>query len=227
MPNYVRDEKNNMVEGLSKEETYALLDETIKAGKLPQALVDSGFVSKLKCVETGQTIGQAYVTQAQYNELAKAGTLKSNTLYTITDDPTLDDLSEAIETAKAEAIDEANSYTTRTVTDRADSLTNYHKNYLQAETMTVSELGDRISKNTGFWERIWKVEVARFKSQTVTTPHGLPCIVNKKSYLGSFSVVWINASGSTIEFNKLESEDVVLVYYFNGFDVNVTNTLSD
>ena len=104
---YVRDNNNNLIEGLSKEEIYALLDEAIRTGKLPLVDDETAFVTKLKCSVTGVASSVAFITEAKYNELRTGGLLKPNTLYFITDDTTEDTLENAIAQAKQEAVNEA------------------------------------------------------------------------------------------------------------------------
>lgn len=104
---YVRDNNNNLIEGLSKEEIYALLDEAIRTGQLPSVDDETAFVTKLKCSVTGVASSVAFITQAKYNELRTGGLLKANTLYFITDDTTEDTLENAIAQAKQEAVNEA------------------------------------------------------------------------------------------------------------------------
>lgn len=104
---YVRDNNNNLIEGLSKEEIYALLDEAIRTGQLPSVDDETAFVTKLKCSVTGVASSVAFITEAKYNELRTGGLLKANTLYFITDDTTEDTLENAIAQAKQEAVNEA------------------------------------------------------------------------------------------------------------------------
>ena len=107
MAYYVRDNNNNLIEGLSKEEIYALLDEAIRTGKLPSVDDETAFVTKLKCSVTGVASSVAFITEAKYNELRTGGLLKANTLYFITDDTTEDTLENAIAQSKQEAVNEA------------------------------------------------------------------------------------------------------------------------
>ena len=107
MAYYVRDNNNNLIEGLSKEEIYALLDEAIRTGQLPSVDDETAFVTKLKCSVTGVSSSVAFITEAKYNELRTGGLLKANTLYFITDDTTEDTLENAIAQAKEEAVNEA------------------------------------------------------------------------------------------------------------------------
>lgn len=107
MAYYVRDNNNNLIEGLSKEEIYALLDEAIRTGKLPSVDDETAFVTKLKCSVTGVASSVAFITEAKYNELRTGGLLKANTLYFITDDTTEETLENAISQSKQEAVNEA------------------------------------------------------------------------------------------------------------------------
>ena len=105
--NYVLDEKGNRVEGLSKEEMLAVLQQAIDDGSLAGIEKDSAFVSKLKCCVGGETFQVAFVTQAKYNELFKNNQLTDNTFYFITDDPTEENIEANIETL-AKEIDATN-----------------------------------------------------------------------------------------------------------------------
>lgn len=85
---YVIDEKGNRVEGLSKEEILAVMQQAIDNKSLEGIEADSAFVSKLKCCVGGDTVQMAFITQAKYNELFNNDQLNLNTLYFITDDTT-------------------------------------------------------------------------------------------------------------------------------------------
>lgn len=96
------DDNKNKVEGLSKEEIYAVLAQAIEDGDLEHIDTSSAFVSKLKSVLTGETHSIEFVTEAQYNTMKQAGTLDSNTYYYITDDSTLEDIEAALESLETD-----------------------------------------------------------------------------------------------------------------------------
>lgn len=89
---YVLDENKNLVEAFSKEEALSVFAQAIADGSLNGIVADAAFISKIKCCVNGITNNVAFVTTAKYNELEKAGMLKENTAYFITDDTTLDGL---------------------------------------------------------------------------------------------------------------------------------------
>lgn len=86
MANYARDELNNLVETLSKEEIYALLAAAIEQGKLPSVDTPTAFVTMIKSIVDGKAYKQAYCTQAEYNQIVAEGLVQPNTVYFITDD---------------------------------------------------------------------------------------------------------------------------------------------
>ena len=104
---YVLDEKGNRKEGLTKEETLAILQQAINNGSLAGIEKDSAFVSKLKCCVGGETYQMAFITQAKYNELFTKNQLTANTFYYITDDPTEENIEANIE-AIAKELDATN-----------------------------------------------------------------------------------------------------------------------
>lgn len=97
MPYYVLDENNNRQEAYTKEEILSVLAQAIQDGTLANISKDAGFITKLKCACTGITIKEAFITQEQYNALEAAGTLEPNTLYTIIDDTTCEDINATLE----------------------------------------------------------------------------------------------------------------------------------
>lgn len=97
MTNYLHDEKNNRIEGMSKEEIYALLADAIEQGELPVAQ-NTAFVTMFKSIVDGKAYKMAFCTQAQYNALKAAGELVVDALYIVTDDTTYSDLIEYIAT---------------------------------------------------------------------------------------------------------------------------------
>lgn len=117
---YVVDKNKNLVEGLSKEETYDLLAEAIKNGTLPGINTDNAFITQVKDSVTGYSHKVAFVTQAKYNELKNAGSLISNCLYYIVDDSTEEDIENAINQAKEEAIASANATTAEGLAKKLD-----------------------------------------------------------------------------------------------------------
>ena len=117
---YVVDKNKNLVEGLSKEETYDLLAEAIKNGTLPDINTDNAFITQIKDSVTGYSHKVAFVTQAKYNELKNANALISNCLYYIVDDSTEEDITNAINQAKEEAIASANATTAEGLAKKLD-----------------------------------------------------------------------------------------------------------
>ena len=95
MAHYIHDDLNNRIEGLSKEEIYALIDEVIASGELPTD-AQTAFVTALKSIVDGNPYKIGFCTTAEYNELAAQGELVEDALYIITDDSTYDDLVAAI-----------------------------------------------------------------------------------------------------------------------------------
>lgn len=96
MSNYVLDDNNNKVIAYSAEEVLSVLEQAIADGSLADLVADAAFVTKLKCCVSGQTNKIAFVTEAQYNELAAAGTVENGVYYYITDDTTLDSINEIL-----------------------------------------------------------------------------------------------------------------------------------
>ena len=94
---YVLDENNNKIEGLSKEDTIALLNQAIADGTLDNIVAAAG-ISKVKCCVSGSIYKLAFVTQAKYNELEAAGTLVENCYYFIIDDSTAGGINKVLET---------------------------------------------------------------------------------------------------------------------------------
>ena len=92
MAHYIHDENNNRIEGLSKEEIYALLAEAIQEGQLPSVDEDTAFVTMFKSIVDGKTYKMGFCTQAQYNQLEAQGLLVADAYYIITDDETYDDI---------------------------------------------------------------------------------------------------------------------------------------
>lgn len=105
MTHYIHDEKNNRIEGLSKEEIYALLAAAIQQGQLPSVDADTAFVTMFKSIVDGQTYKMGFCTQAQYNAMEAGGTLEANALYIITDDTSYDDIITYIDNIKADLLD--------------------------------------------------------------------------------------------------------------------------
>jgi hypothetical protein len=95
--NHVLDDKGNKIEGLSKEEMLAVLQQAIDNGSLTGIDTDSAFVSKLKCCVGGETHYMGFVTQAKFNELKANGQLRNKAIYFITDDTTAEDFESNVE----------------------------------------------------------------------------------------------------------------------------------
>ena len=97
MTHYIHDELNNRIEGMSKEEIYALIDQVIASGELPTD-AQTAFVTALKSIVDGNAYKIGFCTQAEYNQLEAQGLLEQNAYYFITDDETEQDLEDAIAT---------------------------------------------------------------------------------------------------------------------------------
>jgi len=95
MTHYIHDEKNNRIEGMSKEEIYALIDEVIASGELPTD-AQTAFVTALKSIVDGNAYKIGFCTQAEYNQLVAQGELVANALYIITDDETEQDINQRL-----------------------------------------------------------------------------------------------------------------------------------
>jgi len=91
MAHYIYDDLNNRIEGLSKEEIYALIDEVIASGELPTE-AQTAFVTALKSIVDGNPYKIGFCTTAEYNELEAQGELQEDALYIITDDSSYNDL---------------------------------------------------------------------------------------------------------------------------------------
>ena len=91
MAHYIHDDLNNRIEGLSKEEIYALIDEVIASGELPTE-AQTAFVTALKSIVDGNPYKIGFCTTAEYNELEAQGELQEDALYIITDDNSYYDL---------------------------------------------------------------------------------------------------------------------------------------
>jgi polyhydroxyalkanoate synthesis regulator phasin len=100
MAHYIHDDLNNRIEGLSKEEIYALIDEVIASGELPTE-AQTAFVTALKSIVDGKPYKIGFCTQAEYNELEAQGELQEDALYIITDDATAQDIEQEIATINA------------------------------------------------------------------------------------------------------------------------------
>lgn len=96
MAHYIHDEKNNRIEGMSKEEIYALIDEVIASGELPTD-AQTAFVTALKSIVDGKAYKIGFCTQAEYNQLEAQGQLLADAFYIITDDTTESDIQAEID----------------------------------------------------------------------------------------------------------------------------------
>lgn len=94
---YLHDDNKNRIEGLSKEEIYNFVSESLQHGQVIPAAEDTAFVTMIKSVVDDRTYQIAFCTQAKYNELENAGEIIADCLYVITDDSTYDDLVDVIE----------------------------------------------------------------------------------------------------------------------------------
>lgn len=87
MKYFVVDENKNLVEALSKEDVYSILEQAIEDGDLSHIEEDSAFVSKLKEANSNNTVRIWLGTMAEFNAIA---TKDPNTLYIFTDDDSAD-----------------------------------------------------------------------------------------------------------------------------------------
>ena len=94
---YCLDENKNLVEAFDKQGVLNAIETAIKDGSLANLVADAAFIDKLRCCVTGGTNRVAFVTQAKYNELVATNGIVENCLYFITDDTSVDDLNEILE----------------------------------------------------------------------------------------------------------------------------------
>lgn len=207
MAYYVRDNNNNLIEGLSKEEIYALLDEAIRTGQLPSVDDDTAFVTKLKCSVTGVASSVAFITEAKYNELMTGGLLKPNTLYFITDDTTEDTLENAIAQAKQEAILESKTYADTKLTQVNAKI----NGLFRTRNMTLTSL----ISNKEFIDKLVKVEKIEFGVGGYIQ-YRYNCNWSWSSgnsgTLNDYVLYYINESG---KITKVNNSDYILVTYLD------------
>lgn len=207
MAYYVRDNNNNLIEGLSKEEIYALLDEAIRTGQLPSVDDETAFVTKLKCSVTGVASSVAFITEAKYNELRTGGLLKANTLYFITDDTTEDTLENAIAQAKQESILESKTYADTKFTDVNTKI----NSLFRTRNMTLTSL--MADKN--LIDKLVKVEKIEFGVGGYVR-YRYNCNWSWSSgssgTLNDYILYYINESGT---ITKVNNSDSILVTYMN------------
>lgn len=207
MAYYVRDNNNNLIEGLSKEEIYALLDEAIRTGKLPSVDNETAFVTKLKCSVTGVSSSVAFITEAKYNELRTGGLLKPNTLYFITDDTTEDTLENAIAQAKQESILESNTYADTKFTDVNTKI----NGLFRTRKMTLTSL----ITDKNLIDKLVKVEKIEFGVGGYIQ-YRYNCNWSWSSgnsgTLNDYVLYYINESGKII---KVNNSDSILVTYLD------------
>lgn len=214
MAYYVRDNNNNLIEGLSKEEIYALLDEAIRTGQLPSVDDETAFVTKLKCSVTGVASSVAFITEAKYNELRTGGLLKANTLYFITDDTTEDTLENAIAQAKQESILESKTYADNRFTDVDTKFTQVNKkinSLYRTRNMTLTSL--MADKN--LIDKLVKVEKIEFGVGGYVR-YRYNCNWSWSSgssgTLNDYILYYINESGT---ITKVNNSDHILVTYLD------------
>lgn len=214
MAYYVRDNNNNLIEGLSKEEIYALLDEAIRTGQLPSVDDDTAFVTKLKCSVTGVASSVAFITEAKYNELRTGGLLKANTLYFITDDTTEDTLENAIAQAKQESILESKTYADNRFTDVDTKFTQVNtkiNSLYRTRNMTLTSL--MADKN--LIDKLVKVEKIEFGVGGYVR-YRYNCNWSWSSgssgTLNDYILYYINESGT---ITKVNNSDYILVTYLD------------
>ena len=214
MAYYVRDNNNNLIEGLSKEGIYALLDEAIKTGQLPSVDDDTAFVTKLKCSVTGVASSVAFITEAKYNELRTGGLLKPNTLYFITDDTTEDTLENAIAQAKQEAILESKTYADTRFTDVDTKFTQVNtkiNSLFRTRNMTLTSL----IADKNLIDKLVKVEKIEFGVGGYIR-YRYACDWSWSSgnsgTLNDYVLYYINESG---KITKVNNSDSILVTYLD------------
>lgn len=214
MAYYVRDNNNNLIEGLSKEEIYALLDEAIRTGQLPSVDDETAFVTKLKCSVTGVASSVAFITEAKYNELRTGGLLKANTLYFITDDTTEDTLENAIAQAKQESILESKTYADNRFTDVDTKFTQVNtkiNSLYRTRNMTLTSL--MADKN--LIDKLVKVEKIEFGVGGYVR-YRYNCNWSWSSgssgTLNDYILYYINESGT---ITKVNNSDSILVTYLD------------
>lgn len=214
MAYYVRDNNNNLIEGLSKEEIYALLDEAIRTGQLPSVDDETAFVTKLKCSVTGVASSVAFITEAKYNELRTGGLLKPNTLYFITDDTTEDNLENAIAQAKQEAILESKTYADTRFTDVDTKFTQVNakiNGLYRTRNMTLTSL----MADKDLIDKLVKVEKIEFGVGGYIR-YRYNCNWSWSSgssgTLNDYLLYYINESGT---ITKVKNSDSILVSYLD------------
>ncbi len=214
MAYYVRDNNNNLVEGLSKEEIYALLDEAIRTGQLPSVDENTSFVSKLKCCVSGVSNSVAFITEAKYNELRTSGLLKPNTLYFITDDTTEDTLENAITQAKEESILESKTYSDTRFNYVDTKLTEVDtkiNGLFRTRCMTLTSL----KSNKELIDKLVKVEKIEFGTGGFIR-YRYDCNWSWSSgssgTLNDYVLYYINESGT---ITKVNTSDYILVTYLD------------
>ena len=214
MAYYVRDNNNNLIEGLSKEEIYALLDEAIRTGQLPSVDDETAFVTKLKCSVTGVASSVAFITEAKYNELRTGGLLKPNTLYFITDDTTEDTLENAIAQAKQEAILESKTYADTRFTDVDTKFTQVNtkiNSLFRTRNMTLTSLiagKDLIDKLV----KIEKIEFGVGGYIRYRYNCNWSWSSGSSGTLNDYVLYYINESG---KITKVNNSDSILVTYLD------------
>ena len=214
MAYYVRDNNNNLIEGLSKEEIYALLDEAIRTGQLPSVDDETAFVTKLKCSVTGVASSVAFITEAKYNELRTGGLLKPNTLYFITDDTTEDTLENAIAQAKQEAILESKTYADTRFTDVDTKFTQVNtkiNSLFRTRNMTLTSLiagKDLIDKLV----KIEKIEFGVGGYIRYRYNCNWSWSSGSSGTLNDYVLYYINESG---KITKVNNSDYILVTYLD------------
>ena len=90
------DSNKSKVEVLSKEQLYTVLNQLIQGGELPSVDEDTAFVTMLKSIVDGGTYKIGFCTQAQFNQLERAGELEANAYYIIIDDDSYETLSQSV-----------------------------------------------------------------------------------------------------------------------------------
>lgn len=201
MAHYIHDEKNNRIEGLSKEETYALLAAAIQQGQLPSVDEDTAFVTMFKSIVDGKAYKMAFCTQTQYNELETNNLLEADALYIITNDATYDDIETAIENINDTldwVVEHINTGIRQNITSIScafdfSSWQTYSQSYTNGST--ISQLSLNFS-NAG------AVNILPPNSNTSIAEAKIEYVSGDSGYI-QYNLQTISASGSTISFNAV------------------------
>lgn len=216
MTHYIHDEKNNRIEGMSKEEIYALLAEAIQTGQLPSVDEDTAFVTMFKSIVDGKTYKMAFCTQAQYNQLEAQGLLVADAYYIITDDETYDEL-------------------VAIINENTTDIENI-KNYLNNGNLDIKELLSFINNTTSEKSKWLMLPVYSYRDFDVGsgTEEVLQAVIKQicidypnKNHYSFFGTVEPNSNGIYFIhiYNTSELNSNGLPRYAFGFYIGGQNTL--